>query len=51
VFVGSAAWWLLLSGGASLARSRMTPERLRWINRGSGVVVAGFGITALIAAF
>jgi threonine/homoserine/homoserine lactone efflux protein len=50
VFAGSAAWWLLLSGGASLARSRMTPSRLRWINRGSGLVIVGFGVLALVAA-
>jgi threonine/homoserine/homoserine lactone efflux protein len=47
VFAGSAAWWLLLSGGVSLFRGAFTPPRMRWINRLSGVVLAGFGILAL----
>lgn len=47
VFLGSAAWWLLLSGGVSLFRSRFTPGALRWVNRISGLVIAGFGAAAL----
>ena len=43
VFVGSAAWWLLLSGGVGLFRSRVTPNLLRWINRLSGAVIILFG--------
>jgi threonine/homoserine/homoserine lactone efflux protein len=50
VFGGSAAWWLLLSGGVSLLRGTFTPARLRWINRLSGVVLAGFGLLALASA-
>jgi threonine/homoserine/homoserine lactone efflux protein len=49
VFAGSATWWLILSGGVSLLRMRLTPARLRWINRLSGVVLAGFGTAALIS--
>jgi threonine/homoserine/homoserine lactone efflux protein len=33
VFVGSALWWLLLSGGVSLLRSRVDARALMWINR------------------
>lgn len=36
VFLGSAAWWLLLSGGVSLLRARITPAVLGWVNRCSG---------------
>ncbi|HVO43717.1 MAG TPA: LysE family transporter, partial [Aggregatilineales bacterium] len=49
VFAGSATWWLILSGGVSLLRMRLTPARLRWINRLSGVILAGFGAAALIS--
>jgi threonine/homoserine/homoserine lactone efflux protein len=49
VFVGSAAWWLLLSGGVSLLRARFTPERLGWVNKISGVVIAGFGLAVLLS--
>lgn len=47
VFAGSAAWWLLLSGGVSLFRAAFTPRRMRWINRLSGAVLIGFGLLAL----
>ena len=49
VFLGSAAWWLLLSGGVSLLRGALTPARLRWINRLSGAVLLGFGVVAVLA--
>ena len=48
VFIGSAAWWLLLSGGVSLIRTAITPRRLRWINWLSGLILVGFGLLALI---
>jgi len=51
VFGGSAAWWLLLSGGVSLLRARFTPARLRWVNRLSGVVLLTFGLLAMVSAF
>jgi arginine exporter protein ArgO len=49
VFTGSALWWLMLSSGASLLRSRMTPARLRWVNRGSGALIIGLAIAAVLA--
>lgn len=48
VFAGSAAWWLLLSGGVSLLRTQITPARLRWINWLSGAILLGFGLLVLI---
>lgn len=47
VFCGSAAWWLLLSGGVALFRSRFTPGALRWVNQVAGVVILGFGVWML----
>ena len=49
VFVGSALWWVLLSGSVSLFRSTLTPKRLQWVNRISGVAIALFGIVALLS--
>ena len=43
VFLGSALWWLLLSGGTDLARAKLTPARLVWVNRLSGMVIVAFG--------
>ncbi|NJN98238.1 MAG: LysE family transporter [Anaerolineales bacterium] len=44
VFLGSALWWLVLSGGVSLLRSQFTTHRLVWVNRASGVIITGFGL-------
>ena len=49
VFVGSATWWLILSGAVSLFRARVTPRVLLWINRVSGTVIFGFGVVALVS--
>ena len=49
VFTGSALWWLLLSGGASLLRGKFDARRLEWVNRISGVIIAGFGVVALLS--
>ncbi|WP_029008906.1 LysE/ArgO family amino acid transporter [Azospirillum halopraeferens] len=47
VFLGSALWWLGLSTGVGAVRHRVTPAAMVWINRASGAVLAGFGLTAL----
>lgn len=47
VFIGSAAWWLLLTGGTSLLRARLTPDLLHWVNCGSGLTILTFGLGAL----
>jgi threonine/homoserine/homoserine lactone efflux protein len=49
VFLGSAAWWLLLSGGVSLLRRRVPAGLLGWVNRVSGVVITVFGFIALFS--
>lgn len=47
VFLGSALWWFVLSGATSLFRTKLSVGGLRWVNRISGVVLAGFGVLAL----
>ena len=49
VFLGSALWWLLLSGAVGFFRRALTPERLRWVNRTSGALLAAFGVLALLS--
>jgi len=49
VLIGSALWWLTLSTGVSLFRTKFTPHGLRWVNRISGLVIAGFGLLALLS--
>lgn len=47
VFIGSATWWLILSGSVSLLRARVTQRVLLWINRVSGAIILSFGIVAI----
>jgi threonine/homoserine/homoserine lactone efflux protein len=47
VFLGSALWWLVLSGVTSLFRARLSARGLRWVNRISGTVLATFGVLAV----
>jgi threonine/homoserine/homoserine lactone efflux protein len=47
VFLGSASWWLLLSGGVGLFRDRFTARWMVWVNRLAGLTILGFGVAAL----
>lgn len=49
VFSGSALWWLLLSGMAGLVGLRLKGGGLGWLNRISGIIIAGFGLLALFS--
>ena len=49
VFSGSTIWWLVLSQSVSLLREKLTPKRLRMIDRISGIAIAGLGIIALLS--
>ncbi len=48
VFVGSALWWLALSSGVGVLRTRFSPRGLSWVNRIAGVIITGFGVIALV---
>lgn len=47
VFMGSAAWWLMLTFALSRLSVLSKPENLIWINRFSGLVILGFGAMAV----
>jgi threonine/homoserine/homoserine lactone efflux protein len=47
VLIGSALWWLLLTGAVSHLRRRISDRAMRLINEGSGVVILAFGVYAL----
>jgi threonine/homoserine/homoserine lactone efflux protein len=47
VFAGSALWWVILSGGVGMLRSRVTDGWMRAINGISGAILLAFGIYAL----
>ncbi|HET9847174.1 MAG TPA: LysE family transporter [Candidatus Dormibacteraeota bacterium] len=44
VFLGSAAWWLVLTGAATWLRARVTPAITRGIGIGSGILLIAFGV-------
>ena len=50
VFLGSAAWWLILSSLTQVFGERfLKPGGLKWVNRLSGVVIASFGVAAWLS--
>jgi threonine/homoserine/homoserine lactone efflux protein len=48
VFLGSAAWWLILSEGVTLFRKKVSEKVMKWINHLAGAIIIAFGIAALI---
>jgi threonine/homoserine/homoserine lactone efflux protein len=51
VFLGSALWWLFLSWGVTLFSQRLTPSRLKWLNRLAGAAIFAFGVVAIAFTF
>ncbi|MCC7376374.1 MAG: LysE family translocator [Verrucomicrobiales bacterium] len=49
VFLGSAAWWLFLSGLAGKLRTKVQPSWMIAINRFSGAILCLFGVYALVS--
>lgn len=50
VFLGSASWWAMLTGGVGRIRHMLGPQTQRWLNRISGTALIGFGLYALAIA-
>jgi hypothetical protein len=48
VFLGSALWWLILSGTVGFFRGGLKPSALVWVNRASGVILVGFGAVVIV---
>jgi threonine/homoserine/homoserine lactone efflux protein len=51
VFLGSAAWWLLLSAIVDRLRGGFRPDAMTWVNRASGTVITAFGLLAVWGAW
>ena len=50
VFLGSSAWWVVLTSVVGRLRTRVTARWLRVINIVSGVVLAVFATAAIVLA-
>ena len=48
VFIGSMLWWLILFSVVNKLRTKFDQKRLKWVNKLSGLIIAGFGILSLI---
>jgi threonine/homoserine/homoserine lactone efflux protein len=48
VFLGSAAWWLILSSAAGWLGRRLSHGGFRAVNFASGLIIAGFGAWQLL---
>ena len=48
VFLGSTAWWVVLSGFGGKLGDRMPPAAIRWTRRAAGAAFIGFGIYAVM---
>ena len=44
VFIGSTAWWIILSSIIGMIRHKINTKALQWINRASGSVIIVFGL-------
>jgi hypothetical protein len=49
VFIGSASWWLILSGFTGFLRGMFNFRRMQWLNRISGLIITGFGLIAFLS--
>jgi len=51
VVVGSALWWLCLSGIVGFFRQKFNTTGMTWVNRLSGLIIIAFGVLALASLF
>ena len=49
VFMGSALWWFLLSGGVAMLQEKFNLRELRWVNKVSGVLIILFSLYIFIS--
>ena len=50
VFLGSCAWWIVLTTVAAALRTRITTEWIRRTNIASGIVIGAFAIVSIVSA-
>ncbi|MCL5745135.1 MAG: LysE family transporter [Acidobacteria bacterium] len=48
IFLGSMAWWIVLSAVVNHFREKIDNRMMLWMNRAAGLAIGGFGIVTLI---
>jgi threonine/homoserine/homoserine lactone efflux protein len=48
VFIGSAMWWIILTGFTGILQGLFNVRRLQWLNRIAGLIIIGFGLISLL---
>jgi len=49
IFIGSGAWWLILSATTSILHHKIDERKLAWVNKISGFVILAFGVGAVLS--
>jgi putative LysE/RhtB family amino acid efflux pump len=49
VFLGSTAWWVVLSGIGGKMGDRLPPGAIRWTRRIAGAAFVAFGVYAILS--
>jgi threonine/homoserine/homoserine lactone efflux protein len=50
VFLGSTLWWLILSTGTAFFGRNLDAQKLRWVNRIAGSIIASLGLWSLLGS-
>ncbi|MDP2038853.1 MAG: LysE family transporter [Ignavibacteria bacterium] len=48
IFIGSSAWFFLLSSGVTIFKKRLNLSALKWVNRAAGVLVLISGLITIL---
>ncbi|MDD5326194.1 MAG: LysE family transporter [Phycisphaerae bacterium] len=48
VFIGSALWWIMLWGAATLFHWKISPDKLTRLNKITGTIITSFGLVILL---
>jgi threonine/homoserine/homoserine lactone efflux protein len=43
-------WWIILIGGATMLRDKVTDNTMRWLNRVGGLAIGAFGLVNIVVS-
>ena len=48
IFCGSMTWWIILTGGTTLLRDKVTDRTMLWLNHIGGLAIGAFGVVNIV---